>query len=271
MVGSPDDLLPDRGPVAARQALAAADALRTFDGRATVWVVVQRLLEVAGFVLIFLGALYGGMLVGQWVWVAVGLAVVVLAYEGPVAPLAGAEPKRWRTRWRVLLVAVVMVLILLRGMGALGSWVAANDLVFPVALAGMAIGYLLAPVVRWALSLRRPGGTTAWPDGAQGFAVLSVLAGARWVHPHRLSVLTGLSRDRCDDWVRACAARGLAVPAARGRVFLRNAEITAVGLARLDAWTSELTRRAASPQPWADSTAPTSADVIVDSSSSEVT
>jgi len=271
MLGSPDDLLPDRGPAAARQALAAAEQLRIFDGRATVWVVVQRLLEVAGFVLIFLGALYGGMLVGQWVWVAVGLAVVVLAHEGPVAPLAGAEPKRWRTRWRVVLVAAVMVLILLRGMRALGSWVAENDLVFPVGLVTVAVGYFLAPVVRWAWSRRRAPGTTAWPDGAQGFAVLSVLAGAQWVHPDRLSVLTGLPRDRCDDWVRACAVRGLAVPAARGRVFLRNAEITPAGLARLDAWTFELTRRAAGAQPWADSTAPTSPDVIVDSSSSDVT
>ena len=182
MVGSPDDLLPDRGPVAARQALAAADALRIFDGRATVWVVVQRLLEVAGFVLIFLGALYGGMLVGQWVWVAVGLAVVVLAYEGPVAPLAGAEPKRWRTRWRVLLVAVVMVLILLRGMGALGSWVAANDLVFPVALAahgdrlparpGRALGVVAAParghdrLARRCAGLCRAVGAGRCPVGA---------------------------------------------------------------------------------------------------------
>ena len=271
MVGTSDELLPDRGPVAARRALEAADAVWVFDGRATVGVVVQRLLELAGFALMFQGALYGGLLVGQWVWVAVGLGVVLLAYESPVGRLAGAEPRRWRTRWRVTLVAVVMVLILLRGLGALGSWVAANDGVFPVGLAVVAGGYLLAPVARWVWSRHRPRGTTAWPDGAQAFAVLSVLARAQWVHPDRLSVLTGLPRDRSAAWVQACAARGLAVPAARGRVFLRNAEITAAGLTRLDAWTSELTRRAAGAQPWTESTAPTSADVIVDSSSSEVT
>jgi len=271
MAGSPDDLLPDRGPLAARQALAAADELRVFHGRATVGVVVQRSLEVAGFVLIAQGALYGGMLVGQWAWVLVGVGVVAFASEGPVGRLAGAEPRRWRTRWRVTLVAAAMVLILLRGMGALGSWVAANDRVFPAGLALVAVGYLLAPVARWAWSRRRAPGTTAWPDGAQAFAVLSVLAGAQWVHPDRLSVLTGLPRGRCDDWVRACAVRGLAVPAARGRVFLRKAEITPAGLDRLDVWTSELTRRAAGAQPWTDSTAPTSAEVIDDRSSSDVT
>ena len=163
-------------------------------------------------------------------------------------------------------------MILLDAMGALGSWPSAQrDRPLAVGLAVVAAGHLLAPVVRWAWSRRRPRGTTAWPDGAQAYAVLSVLARAQWVHPHRLSLLTGLPLDRCDEWVRACAVRGLAVPAGRGRVFSRNAEITPRGLARLDRWTAELTSRAAGAQPCTDSTAPTSADVTSDRSSSEVT
>ena len=45
----------------------------------------------------------------------------------------------------------------------------------------------------------------------------------------------------------------------------------AAGLARLDAWTDLLRQRAAGAQPWTDSTAPTSADVSSDRSSSDVT
>ena len=53
MTGACDELLPDRGPQAARQALRAAGEVRVWDGRATAWLVVQRLLEVVGGVLLF--------------------------------------------------------------------------------------------------------------------------------------------------------------------------------------------------------------------------
>ena len=269
MAGTPDDLLPDRGPLAARQALAAAHELRVFDGPATAWLVVQRVLEVWGMAMLLGGIAYGSVLVGQWVWVVAGLAVVAFAWEGPVGRLVGAQPKPWRARWRILLVLAFATAILLMGVGAFGTLSpAATGLASWVLL--VAVGYLLTPILRWATTGRRPGGA-AWPDGAQGYAVLSVLSRAQWVHPDRLSVLTGLPRDRCDDWVAACAARGLLVPGGRRMGLRRHAEITASGLARLDRWTSELTRRAAGAQPWTDSTAPTSADVIVDSSSSEVT
>ena len=71
--------------------------------------------------------------------------------------------------------------------------------------------------------------------------------------------------------MRACAARGLASPATFRRFFPRNAEITTSGLARLEAWTAELTERAAGAQPCTDSTAPTSAAVSSDRSASDVT
>jgi hypothetical protein len=131
--------------------------------------------------------------------------------------------------------------------------------------------YLLAPVVRWLWSLHRPQDTTTWPDGAQAYAVLAVLARVRCMHPDRLATLTGLPRERCDEWVAACAVRGLAVRAGRRRGLLRNAEITAAGLARLDAWTAELSARAASAQPCTDSTAPTSPAVSSERSASDVT
>ena len=113
-------------------------------------------------------------------------------------------------------------------------------------------------------------GTTAWPDGAQAFAVLSVLARAQWVHPDRLSVLTGLPRDRSALGCRP--ARHVVSPYRRlvgaCSCATRRSPRPASPARRVDA---ELTRRAAGAQPWTESTAPTSADVIVDSSSSEVT
>ena len=117
----------------------------------------------------------------------------------------------------------------------------------------------------------RPGHGTAWPDGAHGYATLVVLAGAQWMHLDRLATLTGLPRERCDEWVAACAARGLVVRPARRGFLTRHPEITEGGLVRLDAWTAELTERAAHAQPCTDSTAPTSPDVSSDRSASDVT
>ena len=46
-----------------------------------------------------------------------------------------------------------------------------------VGSAGLAVCYLVAPVVRWLWSRSRPRGAATWPDGAQAYAVLSVLPG----------------------------------------------------------------------------------------------
>ena len=94
---------------------------------------------------------------------------------------------------------------------------------FVVGAAALAACYLVAP--RSCAGCGRvagPRGATAWPDGAQAYAVLAVLSRAQWVHPDRLAVLTGLPRDRCDEWLRACAARGLATTAARRAFLMRN-------------------------------------------------
>lgn len=214
---------------------------------------------------------FGSLLVGQWLWIVLGAGTLVLAFEGPTARLAGAEPRRWPTRWRLALVAAVMAAVVILGIVSrdpstgTGNWP-------PLATCALvATCYLLAPVVRWALSLRRVSGETPWPEGAHAFAVLSVLARVQWMHRVRLAELTGMSVDQCDAWVGACTARRLVVPAARRAILTRHPEITAAGRARLDAWTSELTRRSAGAQPWTDSTAPTSAEVSSDRSSSEVT
>lgn len=272
MAGTVDQMLPDRGPDAARQALRAAREIRVFDGRATAWFVVQRLIELVGFAMILTALFIGSVLIGQWVWGGLGVGVLLFAYEGPVARRAGAEPLRWRARWRAAIVTGAIVLVLLSSTGALGSWAQTPSTSTQVAAtAVLALCYLLPPVVRWLWWRRGPRGATRWPDGAQGYAVLSVLARAEWVHADRLAVLTGLPRGRCDEWVRACSARGLAVPAASRWVFHRNPEITVSGLARLDAWTAVLTERAAGAQPWTDSTAPTNPDVSTDRSASDVT
>jgi len=236
-------MLPDRGPQAADEALRASAELRVFDGRATAWLVLQRLLEVAGFAMFFGGVLFGSVLVGQWVWICAGVGVTLFAWEGPVGRRAGAEPLRWPTSWRVTLVAAGVVAILASAVLPVASQDSSPS-GFVVGAAVLAVCYLVAPVVRWLWSRRRPGGATAWPDGAQAYAVLTVLSRAQWVHPDRLAVLTGLPRDRCDEWLRACAARGLATPAARRAILMRHAEITPSGRARLARWNAELVDRA---------------------------
>jgi hypothetical protein len=70
MAGTVDELLADRGPEAAQQALRAAAEIRVWNGRATAWLVVQRLLEVAGFAMVLAGVVAGSLLVGQWVFSA---------------------------------------------------------------------------------------------------------------------------------------------------------------------------------------------------------
>ena len=222
-----------------------AGEIRVWDSRATAWLVVQRLLEVIGFLMVFGGVVFGSVLVGRWVWILGGVAVLLLVWEGPVGRRAGAEPRRWPTRWRAALVTAGLVAIVLAASGVLGSEAADDDGTVVNGPALIAACYLLAPVVRWLWSLRRPRGTTPWPDGAQAYAVLAVLAKAQWMHPERLAALTGLPREQCDEWVAACAARGLAVTARRRRGLFRNAEITQSGLARLDTWTAELAARAA--------------------------
>ena len=113
MAGTVDEMLPDRGPSAAQQALRAASEVRVWDGRATAWLVVQRMVEVVG-----------------------GAMILVTVVFGP---------------------------------------------------AMVATCYLLAPVVRWAWSRRRPSVATPWPDGAQAYAVLAVLARVQWMRPDRLA------------------------------------------------------------------------------------
>jgi hypothetical protein len=197
---------------------------------------------------------------------------LVAGSEGVLGRFAGAEPSRWPSRWRVVTTTIVIVAILvvvwvLNGAtgpagvnpGVLTSW------------AAVVAGYLLAPVARWVWSLHLPRGVTPWPNGAEAYAVLSVLSCARRVYPDRLAVLVGMPRGRCDQWLQACSVHGLAIPATHGRFVTRRPEITAAGVARLAEWNSELAARAAGAQPWTDSTAPTTPDVSSDRSPSDVT
>ena len=271
MVRTSDEMLPDRGAVAAGQALRAARDVRVFDARATAWLVVQRLLEVVGMSGLLLGVVFGSVLVGRWVWVVLGAGALLLAFEGPTARLAGAEPRNWPTRWRLGLVLALVVAVVVVGVLTRNSSTGTGNGSPLVGCALLAICYLLAPVVRWALSSRRGAAATPWPDGAQAYAVLSVLARVQWMHRVRLAELTGMTVEQCDAWVGACTSRGLVDPPARRAILTRHPEITAQGLARLAAWTGLLRERAAGDQPWTDSTAPTSADVSSDRSSSDVT
>jgi hypothetical protein len=271
MVGTPDEMLPDRGALAARQALAAAAGLRVFDARTTAWLVVQRLLEVVGMSALLLGIAFGSVLVGRWVWIVLGAGALLLALEGPTARLAGAEPRNWPTRWRLGLVAALMVAVVVVGILTRNSSTGTGSGSPLVGYGLLVTCYLVAPVVRWALSSRQGAGAAPWPDGAQAYAVLSALARVQWMHRVRLAQLTGMTLEQCDAWVGACASRGLVAQGASRGILTRHPEITAQGLARLTAWTDLLQQRAAGAQPWTDSTAPTSADVSSDRSSSDVT
>ena len=244
-----DALLPDGGGEAAHQALRAAEDVRAFDGPATAWLVVQRALEVVGMAMVLSGIAVGSVLVGPRVWIVVGLALLVVTWEGPMARWAGAEPRRWPLGRRVLAGTALLAAVVVVGIATSGSPIPTGDAPFVVGAAGAAACYLAAPVVRWAWSLRSPRRPVTWPEGAQAFAVLAVLSRVQWMHPDRLAELTHLPRQSCDEWVQACAARGLVVPAARRWGHLRHAEVTAGGRSRLAAWTAELTERAAGAAP----------------------
>ena len=140
--------------------------------------------------------------------------------------------------------------------------------VVPVVIAAC---YLLAPVVRWLGSLRRRQGTTPWPDGAQGYAVLAVLARVQSMHPDRLATLTGLPRCGATSGWRPARREGSRFPPRGGAASCAERADHRGGLGRLDAWTVELTARAARAQPCTDSTAPTSPDVSSARSASDVT
>ncbi len=87
-------MLPDRGHVAAQQALRAVGGIPVWDGRATAGLVAQRMVEVAGGAMILVAVVFGSVLVGGWAWITPGLLVVLFASEGPVGRLAGGEPRR---------------------------------------------------------------------------------------------------------------------------------------------------------------------------------
>lgn len=274
MVGTEDVLLPDRGPDAARQALAAARAVRVFDGRATVWLLLTRAIEVAGLALAASVALWGVGLgrVGSGWALALGFAIVLLAGQSPLSHLAGAEPQQWPTRWRVGLFLAAVALVLL---SVWRGWPSTSLPVDPVVLVWVVVltGYLLSPIVRWAggRARARGAGLTPWPEGAEAYAVLSVLGCARWVHADRLAALAGMYPVRGDEWADACAKRGLVLTGRRRTLFARGTEITPLGRRVLGEWTRELEARASAAQSWTSSTAPTSPDVSSARSSSEVT
>ena len=100
--------------------------------------------------LLFGGIFYGSVFVGQWAWITVGLVVLLFAYEGPVARLAGAEPRRWPYRWRAALATTLILAILLEAMGGLGTWASSGRFGSPVVVgpAVVALCYLLACAAR---------------------------------------------------------------------------------------------------------------------------
>lgn len=267
---APDHLLRVEDPAGARAALDAAERTVLVDGRATAWIVASRLATGAFYVALCAAVVRDVSLHEPWTFVPTWLVLAMLApvlvlqlFSARVvglSPRAGARWARWAgpVSWTVLVVGFLVVRFD-------ASWFVG------LLAAGVLVGSA-APVVQWRRAVRRAATSERrWPAGAEAYAVLSVLAQARWVHPDRLPALTGLLPVRCDEWVTACAARGLVVPGTRRVVFARGAEITARGRERLEEWTAELEARAAGAQPWTASTAPTSPAVSSPRSSSDVT
>ena len=280
-------MLPDRGPVSAQQALRAARRdPRVWDGRATAWLVAQRLLEVVGLrdaprrdrrrerprSASGCGSSAGAALSAPRLGGTGGSTGRRRATSPWPAP-GGASASCGRPLHR----------------DPLWNWVcrfALRMTLSPAATAGSrpgfsssAVGYLLTSDLGLVVVDHRgpwPWVRAAWPDGAQGYAVLSVLSRAQWVHPDRLSVLTGLSRDRCDDWrPRRGPAACLAVPRRAPEWGCRFAtprspgERAASCPSRLVCERPSSSRRAAVALSRGPTRlAPTSADVIVARSSS---
>lgn len=166
-----DELLRVHGPEASREALRAAEEISVLDGRATAWLVVKRVLDLAWFAALLMAGTRDGW-DGPWLWwTFAGVFVVLAVTDAPLARRTGAQPPAWTVRWRIAVTTMALVSYL--GLVALTEPAdpEALDPVLVGAAAVVGAAYLLAPVVRWARGRRRPRDvTSSWPAGAEALA-----------------------------------------------------------------------------------------------------
>lgn len=220
----------------ARAALAAADGIRLFDRSTALWASAARLLGIAPVVV--------AILVPVWSPAAWSVAFVVALFgviglsllDGArLDRVAGAEP---RIRW-VEVAAMVVVVVLALALGVSG----ADSRVVLTLVFGVLAVHVATPLLTAAR--RRDDAVAPWPRGSEAFAVLSVLAPARWVHPHRLAGLAGMPETTATAWVDALGAHGLVQRTFGSGLRSRCPAITSRGREQLAQWRAELEELAA--------------------------
>ena len=261
---SPDYLLQVATPESARAALEADAAGIVLDGRATAWLMAG---QAGGLVVLLLVA---SVFVDTEqprdigpIWVLLVAPVVLLA--AAAERLAGISPPAvpWQLSLAVSTAAVTGALAVVWVSGEI-AW----GIVVFVAVLGL--GGLAPLAGRWRGRRRGRRSSLAWPQGAQAFAILSVLDRVDTVAPSRLAVLAGIDPRTLDPWIDRLRSEW-ALSGGRRRHRLvgdQRVFITEPGRERLGRMRRHLEELA---QPCTSSTAPTSPDVTSARSSSEVT
>ncbi|MGL5818007.1 MAG: hypothetical protein ACRCYR_10615 [Phycicoccus sp.] len=192
------ELMRVAAPAEAAAALRAAEAVRLFDTRRAAWAMFHRALRIGPilpwiYLLLTAGSAGDGLTPALWVLLV--LLLVMIPGDYLLERCAGAEPGgHWG--WYVVLVLTLI------GLVVAAAWWRPWLLVPATLLAGT---WVLAPLRH----RRRAGPPAAWPPGSEGFATLSVLARASWVHPRRLAELTRMPEPVSRQWVAELARRGL--------------------------------------------------------------
>ncbi|MGL5852804.1 MAG: hypothetical protein ACRCZD_18655 [Phycicoccus sp.] len=224
-------------PAEAAAALRAAEAARLFDTRRAAWAMLHRALRIGPilpwiYLLLTEGSAGDGLTPALW-----GLLVLLLVMipgEYLLERRAGAEPwVHWG--WYVLLVLTLIGLVVAAAWWR--PWLLAPTTV-------LAAIWVLAPLRH----LRRAGPPAPWPPGSEGFATLSVLARASWVHPRRLAELTTMPEPVSRQWVTELSRRGLASYGGfwSGGSSRTGVQITSAGREQVVRWRADLEELAAS-------------------------
>ena len=239
----PDYLLAVADPDDARAALDAADRLVLPDGRATAWLVADRLVSGAWYIALLATALNqdtaGGDFPSTLLKVVLAAGVLILLVDVACTRAAGVRPRRQReSRWSWLaqVLGTAVVVFVLAGQSV--------DVRALVGVLGAGVlGYAAIPVVRWLRATRRVGGERApWPAGAQAFALLSLLARVEAIAPERLLGIADLDAASGQEWLERLRAEwsvhggGHRHPLVGGQPV----GLTASGRERLDRMRAEL-------------------------------
>ena len=236
----PDPLLTVETPEAARAALDAATGTVLVDGRSTALVVAGRLVGL-GFFVVFVVALAEGA--GERTLTLVGLVAILVGSLFSVADrVVGVTYPS--LPWPLALALPTLLL----GVGLALLWLGA-DLRWFLGVSVVVLGLgCLVPVARWLRARDRHGvDGPRWPQGAQAFAILSILERVASVTPSRLIQLAGLTPAAGEAWLDRLRSEQLLFGGRRRSRLIGDQAvfITQPGRERLARWRSELDHLAA--------------------------